>query len=212
VVFGLALAGLGGWLALGRSLPAFPSVRGPVLTGSTWSMVLFGMAYAIASLGCAAGPFLALVVTSLRASSPGEGLLLFVAYAAGMGLVVGVTAVAVALLRVSLVARARRFLGVVPRLGGAVLLVCGLYVAWYGRYELRLARDLRQAGHDPVVSAAGVVQQWLATAVDGVGAGPLVALLAVLVLGSWIFARRALPPEKGPTPAAAVPTSPLRSE
>src|SRR3954471_15570311 len=138
VAFGLALAGLGGGLALGGALPAFPGVRAPRLTGSAWSMVLFGMAYAIASLGCAAGPFLALVVSGLRAGSIGSGLLRYLPYAAGMGVVAGVTAVAVALLRASGMARARRFLAVVPRLGGTILLVSGGYVAYYGWYELRL--------------------------------------------------------------------------
>src|SRR4051812_304003 len=205
VAFGVALAGLGGWLALGGALPAFPGVRAPRLTGSAWSMVLFGVAYAIASLGCAAGPFLALVVSSLRAGSIGSGLLLYLAYAAGMGLVVGVTAVAVALLRASPVTRARRFLGLVPRLGGVILVGSGVYVAYYGWYELRLARDLRYAGHDPLVTAAGRVQEWLAGVVSAVGAGPLVLLLGVLVLGTWGFGRRrrspdlvALPPG-GPT-------------
>src|SRR4051812_7068138 len=127
VVLGLALAAVGGWLLAGRSLPAL-TVRAPVLTGSAWSMVLFGAAYAIASLGCAIGPFLALVVTSLRAGSLGEGMLLFLAYAGGMGLVVGVTAVIVALLRASVVTRVRPLLRVVPRLGGAILLISGLYV------------------------------------------------------------------------------------
>ncbi|WP_433307648.1 cytochrome c biogenesis CcdA family protein [Actinoplanes sp. CA-030573] len=218
VVFGLALAGLGGWLALGRSLPALPSVRAPAL-GSPWSMVLFGMAYAVASLGCAIGPFLALVVTSLRAESIGAGLLLFVAYAAGMGLVVGLTAVAVALMRVSLVTRARRLLGVVPRLGGTVLVVSGLYVAYYGWYELRLARDRRAAGSDPLVAAAGVVQQRLAAVVEGAGAPGIGALLGVLLVGYLIFRRwraPALPPDgpegAGTDPAAAGPTSPLRAE
>jgi cytochrome c biogenesis protein CcdA len=206
VVFGLALAGLGGWLLAGRSLPAL-TVRAPALTGSLWSTVLFGAAYAIASLGCAIGPFLALVVTSLRAGSIGEGVLLFFTYAAGMGLVVGVTAVSVALVRVSLVHRARRLLGVVPRLGGAVLLVSGLYVAYYGWYELRLAGNLRLAGTDPVVRAAGDVQRWLSDLVSAVGALPLVVVLAVLVLLAW--RRRALPPDGPRTarPAAAEPTS-----
>jgi hypothetical protein len=136
-----------------------------------------------------------------------------------MGLVVGVTAVAVALLRASLVSRARRFLGVVPRLGGGILVVSGVYVAYYGWYELRLARDLRFAGHDPVVAAAGAVQEWLAGLVSSAGAAPFVALLGVLTLGSLGFrlSRRstALPPA-GPTgdrtaPAAGSPTSPLRA-
>lgn len=182
VVLGLALAGLGGWLLAGRSLP-MPGrgVRAPALTGSAWSMVLFGAAYAIASLGCAVGPFLALVVSSLRAGSIGEGMLLFGAYAAGMALVVAVTAVAVALVRVSLIARLRRMLAVVPRVGGAVLLVSGAYVAYYGWYELRLADNLRLAGDDPVVNAAAVGQRWLADLVSTAGAVPLGLALTVLV-------------------------------
>ncbi|MFI5898175.1 cytochrome c biogenesis CcdA family protein [Actinoplanes sp. NPDC051513] len=220
VAFGLALAGLGGWLALGGSLPAFPSVRAPRLTGSAWSMVVFGMAYAVASLGCAVGPFLALVVSSLRAGSIGGGLLLYVSYAAGMGLVVGVTAVAVALLRVSLVTRARRLLAMVPRAGGVILVISGLYVAYYGWYELRLARDLRLAGRDPVVAAAGGVQQRLAAVVDSIGPITLAVLLAVLVLGPLIVGLakrrgRALPPDgpggAGTDPAAATPASTLPS-
>src|SRR3954470_20073666 len=54
VGFGLALVALGGWLVAGRSLPVPGNrMRAPRLTGSAASMVLFGMAYAIASLGCA---------------------------------------------------------------------------------------------------------------------------------------------------------------
>jgi cytochrome c biogenesis protein CcdA len=182
VVLGLALAALGGWLLSGRSLPA-PRVRAPALTGSTGSTVLFGMAYAVASLGCAVGPFLALVVSSLRAGSLVEGVLLFLAYAGGMTLIVAVTAVAVALLRTGLITRTRRLLGVVPRLGGAILIVCGVYVAYYGWYELRLAGDLRLAGTDPVINAAAQVQRWLSDLVSGAGVTPFVVALAVPVLG-----------------------------
>lgn len=185
VVLGLGLAALGVWLLAGRSLPAI-TVRAPVLTGSTGSTVLFGMAYAVASLGCAVGPFLALVVSSLRAGSVGSGVLLFLAYAGGMALVVSATAVAVALVRVSVITRMRGLLGLVPRLGGAVLVVCGLYVAYYGWYELRLAGNLRLAGTDPVINAAAVVQRWLSSSVSSAGVWPfvivVVAALAAVVL------------------------------
>ena len=195
VVLGLGLAAVGGWLLAGRSLPSV-SVRAPALTGTTFSMVLFGMAYAVASLGCAIGPFLALVATSLRAGSIGSGLLLFVAYAAGMGLVIAVTATAVALLRTSLLTRARRLFAVVPRIGGAVLLVCGLYVAYYGRYELGLATDLRRSGHDPLVNAAETVQQWLAAHLEAIGAGPLAVALVLLALATLAPRRAKLLPWK----------------
>jgi cytochrome c biogenesis protein CcdA len=188
VVFGAGLALTGVWLLAGRSLPG-PRLRTPRLTGSAWSMVLFGMAYAVASLGCAAGPFLAIVVTGLRAGSVGSGLLLFLAYAAGMGLVVGVTAVAVAAVRTSLLARLHRAAVVVPRLGGAVLTVAGSYVAYYGWYELRLAAGRRVADRDPVVNAAGEVQHWLSALVGRLSPVWLAALIIALLVPSAVAFR-----------------------
>jgi cytochrome c biogenesis protein CcdA len=194
IVFGLGLVALGGWLLAGRSLSVpGKGMRSPRLTGSAASMVLFGMAYAIASLGCTIGPFLAIVVSSLRAGSIGEGVALFVSYAAGMGLVIGVTALAVALVRVSAVSRLRRAAAFVPRLGGAVLVVAGAYVAYYGWYELRLVKDLRTSGQDPVVNLASNVQRELSGVVGRLGAGWFVLLLAGLVLTAFLLSRRRRP-------------------
>ena len=191
VVFGLALAALGGWLLAGRSLPApGRGLRAPRLTGTAASMALFGAAYAVASLGCAAGPFLAIVVSSLRAGSIGEGVALFVAYAAGMGLVIGVTATAVALARVSAVARMRRVAAVAPRAGGAVLVLAGAYVAYYGWYELRIVKNVRTSGQDPVVNLAANVQHELSGLVGRLGAGWFGLLLAVLMLAALLLSRR----------------------
>jgi cytochrome c biogenesis protein CcdA len=191
VVLGVGLAVLGGWLLAGRQLPSpGGGMRAPRLTGSAGSMVLFGMAYAIASLGCAIGPFLAIVVSSLRAGSTVRGLALFLLYAAGMGLVIGVTALAVALVRVSAVSRLRRASAAVPRVGGAVLLVAGSYVAYYGWYELRIGRDRTVAGTDSVINIAGVVQHRLAELVGGLGAGPAIGVAVVLALAGLVAARR----------------------
>jgi hypothetical protein len=147
------------------------------------------MAYALASLGCAVGPFLAIVISSLRAGSIGQGLLLFVCYAAGMGLVIGVTAVAVALLRAGVVTRLRRAAGLVPRIGGVVLALAGAYVAYYGAYELRLVKDLRASGQDPVVNVASGLQHHLSEVVGRVGAGWLIGLLLALVLVGLVSGR-----------------------
>jgi hypothetical protein len=118
-----------------------------------------------------------------------DGLALFVGYAAGMGLVIGVTALAVALVRVSAVARIRRAAGFVPRIGGAVLVVTGCYVAYYGRYELRIGRDPGRPGRDPVIGVAGDIQHRLAGMVGTVGAGRLVAVLAALLLIAIVAGR-----------------------
>lgn len=184
VALGLLLVAPGVWLLTGRRLPA-PRIgrgRAPALTGSASSMALFGVGYASASLTCTIGPFLAVVVSSAKAGSTAEGLLLFLAYAAGMGLVVATAAVAVSLARVSVVNRMRRTGRVVPHVAGAILILTGCYVAYYGWYEIRLAADPGQALTDPIAGAGSPLQElqhWLA---DGLGRLGVPAMTAVFLL------------------------------
>jgi cytochrome c-type biogenesis protein len=107
-------------------------------------------------------------------------VVLFLAYAAGMGLVVGTAAVAVAMARSSLVNRARRIGGILPRLGGALMLIAGGYVAWYGAWELRVLHA--GAGTDAVVDAAGRLQRWLAGNAETLGVLGFLAVLVLLLL------------------------------
>jgi cytochrome c biogenesis protein CcdA len=190
VALGLALVAAGAWLAAGRSLPT-PATRLPAarLTRSVPSMVLFGAGYAVASLGCAIGPFLAIVVAGVRAGTPAQAVLLLLGYAAGMGLVVAVAALATALLRVSVIGRIRRFGAVAPRLGGAVLLLSGGYVAYYGWYEYRAVADPRGASGDPVVATVLRGQREVAGILDAVGPGWLLVVLAGLLVVGWAAAR-----------------------
>jgi cytochrome c-type biogenesis protein len=162
VAFGLFVAVAGLWLVAGRELPTLRLGRsgGAALTRSAPAMVGFGASYATASLTCSIAPFLALVVTSFRAGSTAEGALLYVAYGVGMGLLVGIAAVAVALARRGLVTRLRRTGRWVPRVGGLLLLVVGAYVAWYGAWELRVLGGSDPA--DPVIEAAARIQRTLA--------------------------------------------------
>ena len=104
-------------------------------------------------------------MASFRAGSTGEGLALYVAYAVGMGLLVGIAAVAVALARRGLLTGLRRTGRWVPRLAGLLLLLVGAYVAWYGAWELRVLGGDDPA--DPVIEAAARIQRTLA---DWVGA------------------------------------------
>ena len=190
VVLGLLVAASGGWLLAGRRLPGLRIGRrggtgaGRPVTADAATMAGFGASYAIASLGCTIAPFLAVVVTAFRAGSVGDGLVLFLAYSAGMGLVVGTAAVAVALAREGLLGRLRRAGAFLTRASGLLLLVAGGYVAWYGAWELRVLHA--GAGADPAVDAAATVQRWLADAARGIGADGFLVLLAVLVAaGLW---------------------------
>ncbi|NLU72951.1 cytochrome c biogenesis protein CcdA [Streptomyces sp. HNM0575] len=195
VVFGVLLAGLGVWLLAGRGLPALlPRVRrAPGVARSVPSMALFGGAYAVASLGCTIAPFLATVVSAFRSGSTAGGLLLFGAYAAGMGAVVGTAALAVALARTSAVGRLRRLGASASRLGGGLLVLVGAYTAYYGWYEIR-ALGGGVADGDPVVDGAGTVQRTIAAALEWTGvpvvAGVFAVLLIVAVAGRRLRGRR----------------------
>lgn len=190
IVFGLLLAAVGGWLLAGRTLPALlPKLRrAPAVTRSVPSMALFGAAYAIASLGCTIAPFLAIVVSAFRSGSTIEGVVLFAAYAAGMGLIVGAAALSVALTRTARVGRLRRLGAIASRLGGALLLLVGAYVAYYGWYEIRVLRGDQVT--DPVIDAAGAVQRWVAQSLDGIGVPAIAAILALLLLTALALQRR----------------------
>ncbi len=191
VALGVALALMGLWLAAGRtvSLPRLERSSRPrgarPLTRSFWSMAGFGASYAVASLSCTIAPFLAVVVGGFRSGSVLDGLMLFVAYAMGMGLVVGTLAVATVFVSPTTVGRLRGAGRWAPRVAGLLLTVAGSYVAYYGWWELRVL-----AGADPrdrVIEAAARLQQEIAGLVDGVGpvgwlAAGLLLLLAVLVV------------------------------
>ncbi|SCK36146.1 cytochrome c biogenesis CcdA family protein [Streptomyces sp. WMMB 322] len=181
VVFGLLLACAGVWLLAGRQLPTLlPRVRrAPGVTGSVPSMALFGGAYAVASLGCTIAPFLAVVVSAFRSGSTAGGLLLFGAYTAGMGAVVGTAALAVALARTSALGRLRRMGAAASRVGGGLVVLAGAYTAYYGWYEIRSLSG--GATSDPVIEAASTVQRTISAGLEWTGL-PLVAAAFVVLL------------------------------
>lgn len=179
VVVGLVLVVLGGWLLAGRTL----AIRGLAGHGSAptqrwWSQIGYGVSFALASLSCTIAPFLAVVAGSLRAGGPLGLVATFVAYALGMGVVVLAVALAVAVASTRAVGALRHAGAVISRASGALLVVAGAYVAWYGWVQIRaLAGDVTE---DPVVAAAVEVQSAVSNLIAGLGAGGLLAVAAVL--------------------------------
>lgn len=196
VVVGVLLVALGLWLVSGRELGLG---SGAARIGGRWaptaklgSMFGYGVGYAIASLSCTIGPFLAVTGSAARGGSLIDGLLVYVAYAAGLALVVGVLAVAVAVANSALVDRLRRILPYVNRISGVVLVLVGLYVGYYGVYEIRLFSGGGSA-QDPVIEAAGRLQRTVAGWVYAHGGWPwllAIAVLAVVLAGRWVWRRR----------------------
>jgi cytochrome c biogenesis protein CcdA len=192
VLVGITLVALGIWLLIGREITVHA-----LASGARWapsarlgSMFTYGISYAIASLSCTVGPFLAVTAAGLRGGSVLRGVSVYVAYAAGFTLVVGVLAVAAALASSAAVERMRRIVPYVNRISGALLLVVGLYVGYYGLYEIRLFTG-DGSPVDPVVAAAGRVQGAIAGWVHQHGAWPWLVALAVLTIAALGAAWRA---------------------
>ena len=75
------------WLLSGRELRVPNLVGGSgrwAPTARLGSMFGYGVGSAIASRSCTIGPFLAVTGTSLRRGSPAQGVLVYLAYAAGI--------------------------------------------------------------------------------------------------------------------------------
>ncbi|MEJ7562203.1 MAG: hypothetical protein WKF45_06725 [Ilumatobacteraceae bacterium] len=72
-------------------------------------MFLFGVSYAVASLSCTIGPFLA-VDQHLPVRAGSSASEVFVAYGLGMGVVIAILTVAVALAKTGVVRRVRNVL------------------------------------------------------------------------------------------------------
>jgi cytochrome c biogenesis protein CcdA len=193
VLIGIGLVALGVWLLMGRVfLPRWWG-RGArwAPTARLGSMFGYGASYAIASLSCAVGPFLAVTGAGLRDLTVLGRVSVYLAYAAGIAVVVGTLAVAAALASSALAERMRRVLPLVNRLSGVLLIAVGLYVGYYGVYEVRLF-EAHGNPQDPVVAAAARLQGALAGWVYRHGAWPWVAVLIVLLIAgsSWVWLGR----------------------
>lgn len=187
VLIGVVLVALGGWLLAGRELTALtprPLAVRWAPTVRVGSMYGYGVSYALASLSCTIGPFLAVTGAGLRGGSIVGSVAIYLAYIAGLTLVVGVLAVAVATASSALTDRIRRILPFVSRISGAVLVLVGLYLGYYGLYELALINGATANPEDAVITTAGRLQGLLVGWVDQHGVWPWAVALLALVVGA----------------------------
>jgi len=193
VVIGAGLALFGLALLGGRKV----AVRLPTLdrggrSRGLWSMFLYGVSYAIASLTCTIAIFIANIVNAFSRTDLVSGVAVLVTYALGMGLVITALTLAIALARDSVVRVLRSGMRHVDRIAAVLMVVMGAYVAWYGIFSLRVRTD-------PGTTAGPVdwVERWSGQAHDfviDVGATRLglylAAAIAAMVSVSVLVASR----------------------
>ncbi|HKZ92308.1 MAG TPA: cytochrome c biogenesis protein CcdA [Candidatus Limnocylindrales bacterium] len=135
LVVGVLLIGAGAYrLGGGMLYSAAPERLSARLgAGSTGprGYLLFGLTYGIASLSCTLPIFLAVLGGSLATASLGDTLVQMVLYGLGMGFVISLLTMAVALFRESMQRWLKGAMRWADPLGTAFLFVAGMYIVYY---------------------------------------------------------------------------------
>ena len=124
VVMGLAM--LAGWK------PSFitPSISGE-RDRSLRAMFVFGIAYAVASIGCTIGFLTTAIFGSIGLNGFASGVLSIVLYGAGMGLLVSTLTVTPAVAQGRLLRVLKNGLRYMDKLASGFIVLTGLYLTWY---------------------------------------------------------------------------------
>lgn len=127
-------------LGLGAAQQVATKVGRDASSPGTRGYAAFGLAYGLASLGCALPLFLALVGTAVAAGGPGNAFGAFVLYGVGMATTLGVLTLVAGVVSFGILARLRTVGRFVSAVGGVLLLASGAYVVYYwltaGRFLL----------------------------------------------------------------------------
>jgi cytochrome c biogenesis protein CcdA len=149
---GAALLVLGIAMLFGYKLP-FMTPRfdsggegGPRQTVS--AMFVYGIAYAVASIGCTIGLFIATVFSTTRRDGIVSGVGNMLAYGAGMALLVSALTIALASANTSLLKMLRGSLQYVDRIAAGFVVLSGMYLLWYFYWV-----DIQEEG-DPITDWA----------------------------------------------------------
>jgi len=184
IVIGVGIFFLGISLLAGREfVVSIPKLQRGGADGTLSSMYLFGVSYAIASLSCTFPTFLGVTSATFNSQNYLSGLTVFLLYGVGMGVVVCVLTVAVALARDGLVARVRQIAPVMNRVAGGLLVLSGAYVAYYGWFEVRVLKQ-GFSGDDPIVDTALDLQNWLVGFLPSTSEAPWYLLGAVVLIAA----------------------------
>lgn len=180
IIVGLLIVALGFWLLLGRKVGNGAGLIKGWSPGESWfSQVGYGLTFAIVSLSCTLGPFLAVTGASIRSSDFFGIVFTFVAFALGMGAAVSVIAVATALTGSQVSVWMRSKSEVISRFTGSLVILAGLYVAWFGWFEWRVNSGERV--NDPIISAVTDAQAWVVNTLSA-NSGLVITLAFIIVM------------------------------
>ena len=187
IAIGVIMALLGLWLLTGRAINLrLPKMNRGTGSRGLGSVFMFGVSYAVVSLSCTIGLFIAAVAASFSADGVADGTANFIAYGIGMGAVITFLTLALALARTSVVPAMRRMFRWINPISGLVLIASGVYVANYGWWELQVLDDPLASNVlvEKFTEFQAAVSNWIdhATA-ERIGVLCALGVLGVLVMG-----------------------------
>ena len=179
VVMGVAM--LAGWK---------PSFITPTIAGqrdrSLRAMFVFGIAYAVASIGCTIGFLTTAIFGSIGVHGFASGVISIVLYGAGMALLVSTLTVTLAVAKGGLLRVLRNGLRYMDKLAAGFIVLTGLYLSWYWYVAIS---ERSSAGN--VTSNVENWQSDVASFLQRQGAWRLAFVFVAVIVLATVVAKRA---------------------
>ena len=157
----------------------------------TWrNMFVFGIAYAVASIGCTIGLLVSVILGSVGRHGFVSGVLSIVLYGLGMGLLVTSLTVALAFARFGMVSNLKRSFPVFDKVAAIAVTLTGLYLAWYW------FGAITNRGSDGVIGRVENLQTDVATFLQNTGAYLLAIVFSAIIATAMIVIRRSSSSER----------------
>jgi cytochrome c biogenesis protein CcdA len=138
LLIGVALVILGIAMLFGYRLPfSTPKLETGKRDQTVASMYVFGLAYAIASIGCTLGPFSATVLGTIDTDGFFQGIIAIVLYGLAMSLLITTLTVTLALAQGGLLKSLRIGMTYVEIASAVIMILSGLYLTWYWVNDIR---------------------------------------------------------------------------
>ena len=153
---------------------------------------LFGIAYAVASIGCTIGLFTGVVLGTVSTDGIARGVIAIGFYGLGMGLIVTGLTVSLAMANTALLSVLRKGMAAFEYVAGVFVLLSGVYLTWYWYNSIRDRTD------DRVITKATSWQESLANFIDRNQTA--VVVLACAVIGGAILVALTLRRQPAPEP------------
>ena len=137
---GIGVVALGGYILW----------RGPVAIGKIWSpqvsptgnfltYILYGVTFALGSISCTIGPFLAITSRAINENYL-HSLSIYIFYALGFIVTIAILALLTAFSQQFLIRKIRNSGGILERAMSLIIILVGLYLIYFGATELALQR------------------------------------------------------------------------